>query len=375
MNSSMVVTEPLPASVWGEIGWHGAELVGDGANAYSYAQRTADGRIAIGGRGIPYRFGSRTDTDGVTQRWTIEPLTAVLHTQFPATYGVPLAHAWCGVLGVPRDWCASVTLDRRTGLGWAGGYVGSGLSTTYLAARTLADLVLDRDTDAVHLPWTNRRVRRWEPEPLRWLGVRTMYCSIERPTAAKPAACAGPAGIGARRHRSPAGSLRPPSLEQGDDAGRQGLLLDQLGACVANSPSKSFCPFPTTTGCTNSWSSSSRPFSSNHRTVIALPDMNRVPSTPSFIAWTDSTSPGDDTGVFQAGSCSDDEYDVLRDVVEVVGELAGLVRPVRRAPVVLLAAHQEALVDLEPAPTISPISSLKYDMCQVSAPRRRRPGR
>ena len=175
MNSSMIVTEPLPQSVWDEIGWDGAELVGDGANAYSYAQRTADGRIAIGGRGIPYRFGSRTDTDGVTQRWTIEALTAVLHSQFPATYGLPLAHAWCGVLGVPRDWCASVTLDRQTGLGWAGGYVGSGLSTTYLAARTLADLVLDRDTDAVHLPWTNRRVRRWEPEPLRWLGVRSMY--------------------------------------------------------------------------------------------------------------------------------------------------------------------------------------------------------
>ncbi|RFU21987.1 NAD(P)/FAD-dependent oxidoreductase [Geodermatophilus marinus] len=175
MNSSMVVTEPLPASAWAEIGWAGAELVGDGANAYSYAQRTADGRIAIGGRGVPYRFGSRTDTDGVTQRRTVEALTAVLHSQFPATLDVPLAHAWCGVLGVPRDWCASVTLDRRTGLGWAGGYVGSGLTTAYLAARTLADLVLGRDTEAASLPWAGRPVRRWEPEPLRWLGVRSMY--------------------------------------------------------------------------------------------------------------------------------------------------------------------------------------------------------
>ncbi|MGY1710474.1 NAD(P)/FAD-dependent oxidoreductase [Geodermatophilus sp. SYSU D00758] len=175
MNSSMVVTEPLPASARAEIGWAGAELVGDGANAYSYAQRTADGRIAIGGRGVPYRFGSRTDTDGVTRRRTVEALTAVLHNQFPATLDVPLAHAWCGVLGVPRDWCASVTLDRRTGLGWAGGYVGSGLTTTYLAARTLADLVLGRDTEAASLPWTDRPVRRWEPEPLRWLGVRSMY--------------------------------------------------------------------------------------------------------------------------------------------------------------------------------------------------------
>jgi glycine/D-amino acid oxidase-like deaminating enzyme len=175
MNSSMLVTEPLPRSVWAEIGWDGAELVGDGANAYSYAQRTADGRIAIGGRGVPYRLGSRTDTDGVTQHRTIEALTAALHAQFPATLGSPVAHAWSGVLGVPRDWCASVTLDPQTGLGWAGGYVGSGLTTTSLAGRTLADLVLRRDTDLVHLPWTNRRVRRWEPEPLRWLGVRAMY--------------------------------------------------------------------------------------------------------------------------------------------------------------------------------------------------------
>lgn len=175
MNSAMIVTEPLPATVWDAIGWAGAELLGDQANAYCYAQRTADGRIALGGRGVPYRFGSRTDVDGQTQDWTIESLTGILHDLFPATRGARIDHAWCGVLGVPRDWCASVTFDPATGLGWAGGYVGSGLTTTHLAGRTLADLVLARDTDLVRLPWVNRDVRRWEPEPLRWLGVRAMY--------------------------------------------------------------------------------------------------------------------------------------------------------------------------------------------------------
>jgi glycine/D-amino acid oxidase-like deaminating enzyme len=175
MNSAMIVTEPLPAAVWDAIGWDGAELLGDNANAYCYAQRTADGRIALGGRGIPYRYGSRTDTDGRTQDWTIASLTRTLHELFPATAEVGIDHAWCGVLGVPRDWCASVTFDPGTGLGWAGGYVGSGLTTTSLAGQTLADLVLGRDTDLVKLPWVNRRVRRWEPEPFRWLGVRAMY--------------------------------------------------------------------------------------------------------------------------------------------------------------------------------------------------------
>ncbi len=175
MNSAMVVTEPLPDAVWQDIGWAGSELLGDHANAYCYAQRTADGRIALGGRGIPYRYGSRTDTDGQTQDWTIESLTQILHSLFPSTRDVRIEHAWCGVLGVPRDWCASVVFDRASGLGSAGGYVGSGLTTTHLAGRTLADLVLGRDSDLVGLPWVGRRVRRWEPEPLRWLSVRAVY--------------------------------------------------------------------------------------------------------------------------------------------------------------------------------------------------------
>jgi glycine/D-amino acid oxidase-like deaminating enzyme len=175
MNSSMVATEPLPAQVWDEIGWRGAETLGDSAHAYFYAQRTADDRIAIGGRGVPYKYGSRTDADGRTPERTVAELRALIPRLFPAAAGVPLAHAWSGVLGVPRDWCATVGLDRGSGLGWAGGYTGHGVTSTNVAGRTLRDLVLGRDTELTRLPWVSRRVRRWEPEPLRWLGVRAMY--------------------------------------------------------------------------------------------------------------------------------------------------------------------------------------------------------
>lgn len=175
MNSAIVVTEPLTDAQWDAIGWAGEELLGDEAHAYCYAQRTADGRIALGGRGVPYRFGSRTDVDGRTQDWTVESLRTTLTSLFPTLAGIGLDHAWCGVLGVPRDWSASVSYDPVTGLGHAGGYVGSGLTATNLAGRTLRDLVLGRDTDLVHLPWTGHRVRRWEPEPLRWAGVHALY--------------------------------------------------------------------------------------------------------------------------------------------------------------------------------------------------------
>jgi glycine/D-amino acid oxidase-like deaminating enzyme len=178
LNSAQIVTEPLPAAVWERIGWAGHELVGNAANLYFYAQRTREGRIAFGGRGQPYRFGSGIDDNGEAGQATIAWLVEGLRRHFPAAAGARIDHAWCGVLGVPRDWCASVGFDRASGIGWAGGYVGVGVATSNLAARSLADLVLGRESELAALPWVNRRPRRWEPEPLRWLAVRGMYALL-----------------------------------------------------------------------------------------------------------------------------------------------------------------------------------------------------
>lgn len=175
MNSSMVVTEPLSAAAWQEIGWDGYETIGDSAHVYMYAQRTADGRIAIGGRGIPYRFGSTLDHRGATQPETVDVLGRILRRLFPAAREAGIDHAWCGVLGVPRDWCATVTLDRGSGLGAAGGYTGHGVAASCLAGHTLADLVVGDPTPRTALPWVGHRARSWEPEPLRWTGVHGLY--------------------------------------------------------------------------------------------------------------------------------------------------------------------------------------------------------
>jgi glycine/D-amino acid oxidase-like deaminating enzyme len=175
LNSAIVITEPLPPAAWEQIGWEGAELIGDFAHAYVYAQRSPDGRIALGGRGVPYRYGSRVDHNGRTQRRTIAQLTRILLDLFPAAASTPIAHAWCGVLGVSRDWSPVVALDRDTGLGLAGGYVGNGLASANLAGRTLRDLILGDDTALTVLPWVGRSVRSWEPEPLRWIGVHSTY--------------------------------------------------------------------------------------------------------------------------------------------------------------------------------------------------------
>ena len=201
LNSAQIVTEPLSESLWEEIGWKGREVMGDGAHAYCYAQRTREGRIAMGGRGVPYRFGSKTDVNGQTQAETIRQLTEILHRHFPQVKGVAIDHAWCGVLGVPRDWCATVGLDRQTGIGWAGGYVGVGVSTSNLSGQTLADLVLGKKSELTQLPWVNRTVRAWEPEPLRYLGVHTMYRLFHMADRMEARPGAGPSPLAALANR------------------------------------------------------------------------------------------------------------------------------------------------------------------------------
>ncbi len=169
--SLVVATEPLSDAQWDEIGLAGRPTFSEHRHLVVYGQRTADGRLVFGGRGAPYHFGSavRPEHDRDEAVWTA--LRATVRELFPVLAEAEFTHAWGGPLGVPRDWCPSVGLDRSTGIGWAGGYVGDGVSTTNLAGRTLRDLVLQRDSGLTRLPWVQHRSRRWEPEPLRWLGV------------------------------------------------------------------------------------------------------------------------------------------------------------------------------------------------------------
>ncbi len=185
MNSSMIITRPLEPALWEEIGWGANEVMGDSAHVYAYLQRTADGRIAIGGRGKPYRFGSRTDGRGDTPPSTVASLRAKLIEMFPAAAGVEIDHAWSGVLGVPRDWCVSIDAEPESGLARAGGYVGEGVGASNLAGRTLRDLILGEPTELIRLPWVGRRPHRWEPEPVRWGSIHAIYSLYRRADASE----------------------------------------------------------------------------------------------------------------------------------------------------------------------------------------------
>ena len=169
--SLVLATEPLPAELWSQIGLRQGETFNDHRHLIIYGQRTADDRFVFGGRGAPYHLGSKIKPEFDREPQVFDELWRVLRELFPAVSGYAVTHTWGGPLGIPRDWYPSVGLDPSTGLGWAGGYVGDGVASSNLAGRTLADLVREQRTARTALPWVNRRSPRWEPEPLRWLGV------------------------------------------------------------------------------------------------------------------------------------------------------------------------------------------------------------
>jgi glycine/D-amino acid oxidase-like deaminating enzyme len=169
--SLMIATEPLGDDVWAEVGLAQRQTFADDRHMVIYGQRTADGRIAFGGRGAPYGFASRID-DAIEQRSHVhDRIFESLVELLPMLKGVAITHRWGGVLGVPRDWYPSVGFDRATGMAWAGGYVGEGVSPANLAGRTLAELITGTDSPRIDLPWVGHESRKWEPEPIRWLAI------------------------------------------------------------------------------------------------------------------------------------------------------------------------------------------------------------
>jgi glycine/D-amino acid oxidase-like deaminating enzyme len=180
MYSLIVLTEPLSDGQWAEIGWRDRECLSSYRLSIDYLTRTSDGRILFGGRGAPYRFGSRMEPRFDRDARTHAMLRRFVETWFPGLKGIGFTHAWGGAVGFPRDWLPTFSYDRRTGLASGRGYTGHGVATANLAGRVLADLITGARTELTELPLVDRRGPSWEPEPFRYIGVRFVQESLLR---------------------------------------------------------------------------------------------------------------------------------------------------------------------------------------------------
>jgi len=169
--SLMVATEPLSNEMWQEIGLAHRETFAEALHLVNYGQRTIDNRLALGGRGARYLFGSRLKSKHEMDHRTHLEIIELAREWFPILKKVKFTHRWGGAVSIPRDWHPYIHWDKGSGIGSAGGYSGDGVTLSHLAGKTLGHLILERDHPITALPHVNWQNPMWEPEPLRWLGV------------------------------------------------------------------------------------------------------------------------------------------------------------------------------------------------------------
>ena len=168
--SFMIATDVLPPETVTSLALNGSTFA-DLRNLVIYGQVTKDNRIAFGGRGAPYHFGSKISASYENNPEVSRKIFAILREMLPVIGNAQITHQWAGVLGIYRDWYPRVSFDKESGFAYAGGYIGDGVGSSALAGKTLAHLITQTLTSLTDLPWLNRPIRRWEIEPLRYLGI------------------------------------------------------------------------------------------------------------------------------------------------------------------------------------------------------------
>lgn len=163
----MVVTEPLNAEQFDEIGWENRQGVEDARNLVHYFRLTADNRLAMGGSDVSISYGRDMERD--LNKRIFEDLERDVLWLFPPLKGIRFTHRWGGPVSVPVDLAPAIGYIGDQRAVYSLGCVGHGVSMTHLNGRTVADLVLECDTDLTNVWFVNRRMIPWPPEPLRLL--------------------------------------------------------------------------------------------------------------------------------------------------------------------------------------------------------------
>jgi glycine/D-amino acid oxidase-like deaminating enzyme len=174
VQSLMIATQPLSDALWDEIGLDNREAFSEASRMVTYGQRSADNRMVFGARG-GYNFGAKVHGEFSLSDDAFRLRESLMRDLFPMLDNVEVTHGWGGSLGIAREFAPHVHYNEQTGIATVGGYGGQGVAASHLFARTLADLILNRDTSFTQMPWVIKQhsaknvFKRWEPEPFKWL--------------------------------------------------------------------------------------------------------------------------------------------------------------------------------------------------------------
>jgi glycine/D-amino acid oxidase-like deaminating enzyme len=186
LHSHVLATTKLSPDDWQRIGWGAFDGFTDDLDRIAYALRTPAGRLLLGGGGNPaysYRYRSLPVASAAAEARATPFMQRTLARYFPAVAHLPIEHTWSGVLGITLDRICSIGVGGpNKNLFHALGYSGHGVALALLAGKVLADLYIGNHDDWRDLPFYNKHLLPFPPEPLRWLG----YHAYTRITGRSP---------------------------------------------------------------------------------------------------------------------------------------------------------------------------------------------
>ena len=171
--SLMIATERLPSEILTQIRNSQRATFQEACNLITYAQITGDNRLAIGGRGSRYKLFSHLSERSETDVRMHSALEKRAVKWFPQLQSVNFEYRWGGPIALTRRWQSYLNYNPITGQAAIGGYVGDGVTLSYLVAKTLAQIIDGQKIP--DLPFVNQRIGRWEPEPIRYLAVNAGF--------------------------------------------------------------------------------------------------------------------------------------------------------------------------------------------------------
>jgi glycine/D-amino acid oxidase-like deaminating enzyme len=171
--SLMVATETLPKAVIADIKNLTRATLQEACHLITYAQFTGDNRLALGGRGVRYKLFSRLSERSEVDNRMHSALERRARAWFPQLADCKFEYRWGGPVALTRRWQAYLNFDRQARVVKIGGYVGDGVTLSYLVAKTLAQKISNSTTP--NLPFIEQKIGKWEVEPIRYLAVNAGF--------------------------------------------------------------------------------------------------------------------------------------------------------------------------------------------------------
>ena len=175
----IVVTEPLEARHFEQIGWQNRQGIEDARNLIHYFRLTADDRLLMGGSDVGVAFGD--DMSLERDPAVFDQLEADIATIFPSLADLEIEQRWGGPVSITVDMVPAIGHVGDERVVYSVGCMGHGVSLTHLNGKTIAEMILGRQTRRTDAFFVGRRVVPWPPEPLRYAAGQAVrgYMKLE----------------------------------------------------------------------------------------------------------------------------------------------------------------------------------------------------